>query len=89
MKQWIPGDPLTESDYELLQPLLDHAAATGMTPTVKEIPTAAKIKSRFRIWKYAVMAAGLQSLNAAEQIWLREAKYQRIRTEQEKKSGEM
>lgn len=89
MKQWIPGEPLTESDYELLRPLLDHAAATGMTPTVKEIPTAPKIKNRFRIWKNAVMAAGLQSLNTAEQTWLREAMYQRIRTEQEKKSGEM
>lgn len=85
----MPGEPLTESDYELLQPLLDRAAATGMTPTVREIPTAPKIKNRFHIWKNAVMAAGLQSLNTPEQTRLREEMYLRIRTEQEMEIGEM
>ena len=83
MKQWKPGDPLTDSDRELLQPLLDRARETGMTPTVKEIPSASKIKSRFRIWKNAVYAAGLQSLNSAEQTQLREEMYRRMRNEQE------
>lgn len=89
MKQWTPGEPLTDSDRELLQPLIDRAAENGMTPTVKEISTASQIKNRFRIWKNAVMAAGLPPLNSANQTQLREEMYQRIRTEQEKKSGEI
>ena len=73
MKQWKPGDPLTDSDLELLQPLILSAQKTGLTPTTKEIPSASKIKSRFRLWKYAVAAAGLPSLNSAEQTQLRQS----------------
>ena len=87
MKQWNPGDPLTDSDRELLKPLIDRARETGMTPTVREIPTSTKIKSRFRIWKNAVMAAGLPALNSAEQTQLREKMYQRIRNEQQNSPG--
>ena len=75
MKQWKPGDPLTDNDLELLQPLILSARKTGLTPTTKEIPSASKIKSRFRLWKHAVAAAGLPSLNSPEQTQLRQAMY--------------
>lgn len=86
MKQWRPGDPLTQSDRELLQPLMDYAAKMGLTPTVKDIPTAAKIKSRFRVWKNAVLAAGLPSLNSYEQNRLRQAMYAKLREQASRRS---
>ena len=79
MKQWKPGDPITENDLQLLQPLIDKAQETGLTPTTKEIPSSAKIKSRFRLWKYAVLAAGLPALNSAEQIQSRQARAEQLR----------
>lgn len=48
MKQWIPGEPLTESDHELLQPLLDHAVVTGMTPTAASMKNAPMINAARR-----------------------------------------
>lgn len=82
MVRWNPGDPLTDADIELLQPLIDKAQEIGMTPTTREIPTSAKIKSRFRLWKYAVMAAGLPSLNSTEQIQIRQARAESLKSTQ-------
>jgi len=70
--QWQPGDPLSEQDIALLQPLKDRACELGRTPTVTEVSTAYIIKQRFRIWKNAILAAGLPALNSPEQTKLRE-----------------
>lgn len=80
MVKWKIGDPVTQADLELLKPLIDMARETGMTPTTKEIESSAKIKSRFRLWKYAVMAAGLPSLNSPEQIRLRQARAEQLKS---------
>ena len=74
MTKWKPDEPLSDADRELLRPLIEAAREIGMTPTTKEVPSSAKIKSRFRLWKYAVMAAGLPSLNSPEQVQLRQAR---------------
>ena len=72
MHQWKPGDLLSEADHILLQPMIEKACELGRTPTVSEVADAARIKSRFRIWKNAVLAAGLPALNSPEQVRLRE-----------------
>jgi len=72
MVQWNPGDPLDARDHALLQPLKDKARKLGRTPTVSEVETAANIKRLFRIWKNAILAAGLPALATPEQIKLRE-----------------
>lgn len=71
-KCWQPGEQLTAQDQALLAPLKQKAAALGRTPTVAEVASAARIKARFRLWKNAVLAAGLPALNDPEQTRLRE-----------------
>ncbi len=73
---WIKGQPLTDNDKSLLQPLIRKAEELGHTPTVAEVPSACQIKNRFRIWSNAVYAAGLPSLKDPEQIRLRKDKNQ-------------
>ena len=72
MQHWKPGDLLSEADRVLLQPLIEKSYELGRTPTVSEVADAARIKSRFRIWKNAVLVAGLPALNSPEQVRLRE-----------------
>ena len=72
MQHWKPGDLLSEADRVLLQPMIEKSYELGRTPTVSEVADAARIKSRFRIWKNAVLAAGLPALNSPEQVRLRE-----------------
>ena len=60
--------PLTEKDRALLRPLIAKANALGYTPLVSEVPSAHKIKDRFRCWKDAVTAAGLPSQKDPEQV---------------------
>ena len=72
MQHWKPGDLLSEADRVLLQPMIEKSNELGRTPTVSEVADAARIKSRFRIWKNAVLAAGLPALNSPEQVRLRE-----------------
>jgi len=72
MAKWIPGEPLTERDKEILRPLIEKAQELGRTPTKGEVWNAGIIKGRFRIWKNAIMAAGLPQLNDPEQSRLRE-----------------
>lgn len=73
MKSWQVGEPLTPQDMEILQPLIERAAELGRTPKVSEIASSARIKARFRLWKHALLAAGLPALNDPEQVRLREA----------------
>lgn len=75
MIHWKLGDPLTDEDRELLAPLIEKARETGLTPTVREIPSSPRIKSRFRLWKYAVMAAELPALTAPDQVRQRQKMY--------------
>ena len=82
MTKWKPDEPLTEADRELLRPLIDKAREIGMTPTTREVPSSAQIKSRFRLWKYAVMAAGLPSLNSSEQVQIRQARAELLKSTQ-------
>jgi hypothetical protein len=80
VKYWAPGQQLTEVDLELLKPLICRAEVLGYTPTKAEVRNVNRIKSRFRTWGNAVMAAGLQATNTPEQHHLRaEAKRQRAR----------
>lgn len=72
MRIWQTGQPLTKRDHELLKPLIDKARELGRTPTVGEVASSAAIKARFRIWKNAVLAAGLPALNDPEQVRIRE-----------------
>ncbi|MDD3410877.1 MAG: hypothetical protein PHY12_08730 [Eubacteriales bacterium] len=72
MKTWQPGDALTPRDEALLTPLRQKARELGRTPTVGEVPQAAALKARFRLWKHAVLAAGLPALNDPAQTRLRE-----------------
>ena len=87
MTQWKPGDPLTEEDRKLLAPLIEKARETGLTPTVKEIPSSPRIKSRFRLWKFAVMAAELPALTAPEQVRMRQ-KMQAMQADSVQKAGD-
>jgi hypothetical protein len=66
-RYWEPGDELTERDLELLEPLRRRARELGYTPTQADMPDITAIKSRFRVWRDAVAAAGLPWLNTPEQ----------------------
>ena len=60
---WKEGMPLTDTDREILKPLIEKAAELGYTPAKAEVANSAKIKERFRCWKDAVKAAGLPAVN--------------------------
>ena len=60
--------PLTDTDREILKPLIEKAAELGYTPAKAEVENSAKIKGRFRCWKDAVKAAGLPALNDPQQV---------------------
>lgn len=70
--QWKPGQPLSDEDRVILAPLIARARELGRSPKVGEVPEASRIKARFRIWKYALMAAGLPVMNDPEQVRTRE-----------------
>ncbi len=70
--QWRPGQPLTKEDQAILAPLIAKAQELGRSPKVGEVSEAARIKARFRIWKYALMAAELPVMNDPEQVRARE-----------------
>ena len=71
---WKPGQPLTDEDRRLLAPLIQKANELGRSPKVSEIPSSARIKARFRIWKNALTAANLPGMNDPEQTRAREKK---------------
>lgn len=64
---WKPGQPLTERDRVILQPILDKAAELGRTPTKREVSGTDRVKLRFHTWDMAINAAGLPPLRDAEQ----------------------
>ena len=64
---WEEGMPLTDTDWEILKPLIEKAAELGYTPAKAEVENSAKIKGRFRCWKDAVKAVGLPAVNDPEQ----------------------
>ena len=70
---WEEGMPLTDTDREILKPLIEKAAELGYTPAKAEVANSAKIKERFRCWKDAVKAAGLPAVNDPEQEKMRAA----------------
>lgn len=67
----LSSSPLNSDDRKLLEPLILRSKILGYSPTVSEVPEAAKIKSRFGLWKTALSAAGLPPLNDPEQQRLR------------------
>lgn len=81
-QNWRPGWPLSEEERTLLKPLVTRAKELGRTPTVKEVPEASRIKAYFRIWRMAVEAAGLPSLDDPEQVHLRSLEGERMRCDQ-------
>lgn len=66
---WKPGQPITEQDYKLLDRVRVFYSENGYTPTkadMADIGYVSKLKSRFRIWKNVIIAAGLPDINSAE-----------------------
>lgn len=76
---WLPGDPVTERDREILLPVLEAYGELGRTPTRHEVGQLSRIKARFRIWEHAVLAAGLPSLKDPEQVSLRRKEHEEKR----------
>jgi len=72
---WLPDDPVTDRDLEILEPLIVRAKELGRTPTRNDMQGArlGRIKSRFRTWDIAILAAGLPGLKTPEQQEAREA----------------
>lgn len=68
---WNPGEPLTKKDRDLLSVLVRKYEQLGYVPAQREVPNAAAIKKRFRIWKDAVAAAGLPRQNSPDQTHIR------------------
>ena len=66
---WKPGQPITEQDYKLLDRVRVFYSENGYTPTkadMADIGYVSNLKSRFRIWKNVIIAAGLPDINSAE-----------------------
>jgi hypothetical protein len=64
---WEPGDPLTDQDKILLEPLIRKAYALGYTPSQSDMKDINQIKQRFRTWGNAVKAADLPWVNYPDQ----------------------
>lgn len=79
---WSPDRALTDEEQEIQRPLIAKAKELGRTPTIREVPEAAKIKTKFRIWKLAIQAAGLPPLTDPEQTYLRDLEGERMRCNQ-------
>lgn len=71
---WKRGEPLTEKDKDFLSVLVRTYKELGYTPSRREVPNAAAIKQRFRLWSDAIEAAGLPPYSDLQQIRIREAK---------------
>ena len=65
---WCPGDALTQEDEALLQEVKEFFRQNGYSPRKEDLKsqTVCILKSRFRIWKNVILAAGLPDLNSAE-----------------------
>jgi len=89
-RYWRPGAPLTEQDKEILAPMIALAEAIGRTPTRGDMRGIRKdrIKSRFRTWQNAILAAGLPNINAPEQKDAQAAAKQQEKGREEMRSSE-
>ena len=67
--------PLSSRDQELLSILKLKYTELGRSPTMAEVPEASEIKTRFGLWRNALEAASLPSLNSPEQQHLRQNKH--------------
>ena len=65
-KYWIPGQPVTEEDLQLLSPVKNFYDIHGYTPTKDDIETVVELKARFRTWNNVLLAAGLPDKNDPE-----------------------
>ena len=65
---WCPGDILKEEDEALLQEVKAFYQKNGYSPRKEDMKPqlVCKLKSRFRIWKNVILAAGLPDMNSAE-----------------------
>ena len=65
---WCPGDPLKDSDEELLREIKEFYRREGYPPCRGDIPfeSVCRLKNRFRTWKNVLLAAGIPGLNTAE-----------------------
>lgn len=65
---WRPGDAIKEEDEALLQEVKAFYQKNGYSPRKEDMKPqlVCKLKSRFRIWKNVILAAGLPDLNSAE-----------------------
>lgn len=72
---WKPGDKLTAKDEKLLESIRIAYKHLGYPPAKHDVPNAAAIKSRFRLWSDALMAAGIPQINDPEQRRKRDEAY--------------
>ena len=63
---WMPGQPVTSEDLQLLLPVKVFYEAHGYTPTTDDIETVVELKARFRTWNNVLLAAGLPDKNDPE-----------------------
>ena len=59
MNAWKPGEPLTEADRQILEPIIEAYHRLGFSPRTSDIPNAWQLKKRFRVWGNVLRAAGL------------------------------
>ena len=68
---WQQGEPLTEEDIRLLQPVKQFYIDHGYSPTKTKISNYRELRNRFRIWKDVLSACGLPMLTDPEQVRIR------------------
>lgn len=71
---WKPGDPLTEEDKRLLEPVYKAYEELGYSPGKRDIPPEdyKPLKGRFRIFRDVLQAAGLPGHTDPEYIKVRQ-----------------
>lgn len=65
---WKPGQPLTQDDEAKLEQVRRAYRKLGYSPSKKEVPSAGKLKERFRTWPDVLRAAGLPRYNDPDQM---------------------
>lgn len=63
---WMPGQPVTDEDLQLLLTVKVFYDTYGYTPTKDDIDTVVELKARFRTWNNVLLAAGLPDKNDPE-----------------------
>lgn len=65
---WHPGEPLTEEDEKLLEPVKQAYRKLGYVPAKHEVKNKGPIKERFRVWNDVILAAGLPRYNDPDEM---------------------